>query len=254
MMTNTVLRGAIYVVAAWTAIACVGAGAARAQGVTIAAAGHPITGAPYSSVMEERHTQTLANGTHIDLVTSVTKQYRDAQGRIRQEHYSVRDGETAQTPIMIEIIDPVTGVRYILKPNVQKAESYPLSVGGGQGVVSSSERGAPVVVNGPTRSTNSAEHPEVTQEQLGTDSMLGVEVTGRRTTSVFPVGSRGNDQPITMTIESWRSKELHIEMLRRQDDPLVGSIEWRVTQIDRTEPDASLFQVPPDYTIENRQQ
>jgi hypothetical protein len=30
-------------------------------------------------------------------------------------------------------------------------------------------------------------------------------------------------------------------------------VEWRVTQIDRVEPDASLFQVPPDYTIENRQ-
>jgi hypothetical protein len=82
--------------------------------------------------------------------------------------------------------------------------------------------------------------------------MLGVEVTGSRQTIVYPVGSRGNDQPITVVIETWRSNDLRIDMLRKQDDPRSGVTEWRVTQIDRTEPDASLFQVPADYTITER--
>jgi hypothetical protein len=268
MIARTKIRGVILVGAALGAIFCVGAsaGAAQAQAassgadnarITSSSVGfagpRTVTGAPYSSVMEERHTQTLANGTNIDLVTAVTKQYRDAQGRTRMEHYTVRDGQTSETPILIEIVDPAAGVRYMLNPKLQKAQSYPLAEGRGKGVVTSSDSTAPVPVAAPTVRTGDGARPEVTHASLGTDSMLGVEVTGSRQTWTYPVGSRGNDQPITVVIETWRSNDLRFDMLRKQDDPRTGVVEWRVTQIDRVEPDASLFQVPPDYTIENRQ-
>ena len=57
---------------------------------------------------------------------------------------------------------------------------------------------------------------------------------------------------ITVVIETWRSNDLQIDMLRKQDDPRMGVVEWRVTQIDRAEPDASLFVVPADYTVTER--
>jgi len=213
------------------------------------AALHAIAGAPYSAVAEERHTQTLADGTHIDLIRAVTKQFRDAQGRTRMEHYSAREGATSPTPNLIEIVDPVAGVRYVLNPTALTAQAFSLSRGAAPMIASSGDLGAPVTVTGPTISTADGARPDITHESLGADSILGVAVNGMRTTMVYPVGARGNDQPLTIVIEAWRSNELRIDMQRKQDDPRTGVVEWYVTQIDRAEPDASLFQVPPEYQV-----
>jgi hypothetical protein len=250
MRMKTVSRSAIWV-AAWSAVLCAGATVAQAQTAPIVRS-QAVTGAPYSAVIEDRHSQTLANGTNIDLVAGVTKQYRDALGRVRMEHYSVHDGQTSETPNLIEIIDPVAGTRYTLNPSTHTAQSLSTSQRPAPGIVSSSDSSTPVAVNAPTIKTGDGARPEFTHASLGNDSMLGVEVTGSRQTIVYPVGSRGNDQPITVVIETWRSNDLRIDMLRKQDDPRTGVVEWRVTQIDRVEPDASLFQVPADYTITER--
>jgi hypothetical protein len=38
-------------------------------------------------------------------------------------------------------------------------------------------------------------------------------------------------------------------MLGEVSDPRTGNVTTRVTQLDRTEPDPALFQVPADYQI-----
>jgi hypothetical protein len=262
MVARTKARGVIFASGVLGAIVCMGAGSGVALAqttsspatdthTTFSAAGpRVVTGAPYSSSVEERHTQSLANGTNIDMVTGVTKQYRDAQGRARQEHYSVKDGITSEKPNLIVIYDPVGGVRYDLNPHTKTARSFPLGVGAAQGVVSSNEAGTPPAARTPT--TTETARQEISHSSLGTDSMLGEEVTGSRVTSVYPAGTRGNDQPLTIVIDSWVAPDLRVVMLRKQDDPRTGVVEWRVTQIDLTEPDASLFQVPQDYTIVER--
>jgi hypothetical protein len=255
MTTNYKMRDVICVGAVLGVILCAGAtgSVARAQSAALSAPHvHAVVGSPFSSVAEERHTQTLANGTNIDLVNSVTKQYRDAEGRTRQEHYSVRDGQTADTANLVEIFDPTQGVRYILNERLHTAQAYRISQAPIQGDAISGAPNTPVAVNGPTPRSGEVARPEVTHASLGNDSMLGVEVAGSRTTAVYPVGSRGNDQPITVVIETWWSNDLHIDMLRKQDDPRTGLVEWRVTQIERAEPDAALFVVPADYAVTER--
>jgi hypothetical protein len=98
-------------------------------------------------------------------------------------------------------------------------------------------------LNTPSKTTSRSE------TSLGDDTLLGVPATGSRTTLVFPVGSVGNDQPITVIREYWESKDLRIMLLTKVDDPRSGESTVRVTQLDRTEPDATLFQVPADFTI-----
>lgn len=252
MTAKAMIRDAILAGVALGSTMCAGVNVVLAQTAPVVRS-RAVTGAPYSAVVEQRHTQTLADGTHIDLVSSVTKQFRDAQGRTRLENYMTREGATSETPNLIEILDPVTDKRYMLNPHDHTAQSFGMSQGASKAIVTSGELSTPVPVNGPTIRTGESERPEVTHASLGTDSMLGVEVTGSRITSVYPVGSRGNDQPLTIVIETWRSTELRIDMLRKQDDPRSGVVEWRVTQIDRTEPDSSLFQVPSDYEILVRQ-
>lgn len=68
----------------------------------------------------------------------------------------------------------------------------------------------------------------------------------------YPPHSFGNDVPVVTTVEQWRSLELKFDVLNIRLDPRSGETKIRVTDINRAEPDPSLFQVPADYTIRGR--
>lgn len=77
----------------------------------------------------------------------------------------------------------------------------------------------------------------------------GVAVEGRKTTTVIPAGQVGNEQPITITSEEWRSPDLNLLVLTKHSDPRSGESSYRLINIVRAEPDTSLFIVPADYTV-----
>jgi hypothetical protein len=91
---------------------------------------------------------------------------------------------------------------------------------------------------------------EVNQEQLGTQAIEGVAAEGTRVTYTIPAGKIGNDRPIVTVNERWYSPELQTIVLTKNSDPRMGETTYRLTNIDRGEPDPSLFQVPGDYTVE----
>lgn len=72
---------------------------------------------------------------------------------------------------------------------------------------------------------------------------------GSRTTVTYPVGAVGNDRPLTTTTETWTSPELKMVVLSKNSDPRSGESTTRLTNISRSEPDPSLFQIPADYEI-----
>lgn len=82
-------------------------------------------------------------------------------------------------------------------------------------------------------------------------TLEGVPVEGRKTTTVIPAGQVGNEQPITITSEEWRSAELNVLVMTRYFDPRTGESTYRLQNIVRAEPDRSLFMVPPDYTVKD---
>lgn len=53
-----------------------------------------------------------------------------------------------------------------------------------------------------------------------------------------------------MTDERWESAELQLLVQSRHSDSR-SVIEYRLSNIRRLEPPAHLFQLPPDYTVEN---
>lgn len=77
----------------------------------------------------------------------------------------------------------------------------------------------------------------------------GIQVEGERMTVTTPAGAEGNDRPLTRVCEHWRSEELKITILSKCSDPRYGSSITRLENLDRSEPDPALFQVPPDYEI-----
>jgi hypothetical protein len=95
------------------------------------------------------------------------------------------------------------------------------------------------------------ENPDVKIESLGTQVLNGVSADGTRTTRTIPAGQVGNQAPMVITIERWYSPELQTDVMRKEVNPQFGQTTFQLTNIVRAEPDASLFQVPPNYTIKS---
>jgi hypothetical protein len=198
--------------------------------------GQSIVGQPYSATVETMTVQTLADGTHITREGTVRKEYRDSEGRTRIEYYMLKGSSSANEGKLMWVIihDPATNP-YLLNPQNHTAHEM---------IPRPAERGGALV----GRNSGAAEPPIV--EDLGTRTMEGFVVQGKRITRVIPAGAVGNDQPIEIVTERWFSNELGIDLLLKNSDPRQGETTMRTTNIDLSEPDPGLFKVPADYTMQ----
>jgi hypothetical protein len=92
---------------------------------------------------------------------------------------------------------------------------------------------------------------ETRTEQLGVQNFEGVDAEGTRTITTIPADAIGNERPIEIVYERWYSKELQMIVYSKHSDPRFGEQTYRLTNINRSEPDPSLFQVPNSYRIVN---
>ena len=228
--------------------------------------GKVVKGAPYSATAVTETVQTLADGNKI---TSTISSFlaRDSEGRTRREQSLPSIGPLASegpAPKLININDPVSGNTYMLDDQAKTASKLrnvgPVGADGGnvhyQRVVRVQGESAAVAAGpGPVfimrnvgaAGMNTEPGSESKQEKLGQSSIEGIMADGVRTTSVVPAGAMGNERPITVTDERWYSPELQTTVLSKHSDPRMGETTFRLTNISRSEPAASLFQVPPDY-------
>jgi hypothetical protein len=86
-------------------------------------------------------------------------------------------------------------------------------------------------------------------ESLGKQTVEGVSADGTREVTTIKAGSIGNDRDILVTSESWYSQELQTMIMSKHSDPRTGEEAFRLTNINRNEPAAYLFQVPSGYTM-----
>jgi hypothetical protein len=88
------------------------------------------------------------------------------------------------------------------------------------------------------------------KEELGKQMIEGVEAEGTRTTITIPAGEIGNERAIEIVSERWYSPELQLVVMTRHSDPRSGETTYKLTNINRTEPAKSLFEVPPGFTVQ----
>jgi len=225
--------------------------------------GQTVAGAPYSAEEISSMVQTLADGTHITRTSLTRKLYRDSAGRTRTERSlggPVTRKQSVDVPVIVEITDPVEHVKYTLDTVNKVAHKQAMAAREPQKVATGT-----AVCATPVRPFSSAvaragaasapgnpagdDAPQFSHEKLESRTMEGVLVEGTRDTTVYPTGSQGNDRPITQVSESWRSPELKVTVLWTNNDPRNGENTQRLTNIDRSEPDPSLFLPPADYTV-----
>lgn len=215
------------------------AGSAFAQ---ISSGPSAVTNSPYSIVEEIEHTQTLSDGTHIS-DKSETHLYRDSYGRTRVEiPYPSRIHLTGLASI--EISDPLAGKRYFL--NVRERN--------GQVIVPLKKLPVNPNVPPPPPPPIRSDSPKITHEDLGAQIIQGLLARGERYPTTVPVDSEGNDRPLVTVRETWMSSDLGRPVFMKVSDPRNGETITRLVSIDRSEPDPSLFQVPPDYVLRDPNQ
>jgi hypothetical protein len=67
--------------------------------------------------------------------------------------------------------------------------------------------------------------------------------------ATIAAGAIGNELPIAIVSEEWTSPDLGVLVMTDHKDPRSGDSSYRLVNVVRGEPNASLFQVPADYTI-----
>lgn len=230
-------------------------------GITTAIAGPmgTVTGAPYTAEAITEHTQTLADGNRIH--QTITSQVaRDSQGRVRREESLPGP---ASAPHLIMIDDPIAGVHWTLNPANKTASKLPVKhvmtsvmkpAGTSERGMTVSSEGGPITIAfaGGSPAKNANEANDVVKTDLGAETIEGVPAQGTRITHTIPAGQVGNDQPLVITTETWMSPDLKVLIMSKTSDPRMGETTYRLTNILRTEPDPALFEVPPDYTIQDK--
>ncbi|HEX4003356.1 MAG TPA: hypothetical protein VHX36_11960 [Candidatus Acidoferrales bacterium] len=213
--------------------------------------GKPVTGSPFSATFTTQTTQALADGNQIQRTTTGTIA-RDSEGRTRRDLTLPSIGPWATSgkpaPHVIVINDVVAGTQYILNPKNKVARQVPplrfrRHHGDREGGQHAFGRQGP-----PPDDAEQAGNGVVTTS-LGTQTINGVQAEGTRYTRTIPTGAIGNQNPIVITTEKWYSPDLQMVVLSKRNDPRTGERVTQLTNIQRTEPEASLFEVPSDYTV-----
>ncbi|MFL6446809.1 MAG: hypothetical protein ACJ746_03885 [Bryobacteraceae bacterium] len=225
-----------------------------------------VSGAPYSAQVVTERIQVLTDGNRIDQ-TSTGSVARDSQGRIRRdEALPSLEGDRGESAHVVMIDDPVAQVHWTLdtlsktamKMSPPPGNTFFASVppppagpnrtvfysaigGGASGLTMNKQI---IMKNAP-----GTPDPNVTKTDLGTQMVEGVSAQGTKYTRTIPARQIGNEQPITITTETWYSPELKVLVTSKSVDPRLGETIYKLTEIQRVEPAANLFQPPDDYTV-----
>lgn len=196
-----------------------------------------VQGAAYTAQATTQVTRVLADGNRIERTTTASVA-RDSQGRTRTDLTVDGLGQIASPSLpfhfrTVFINDPVAGASYMLDPKDRTVRQMPLRIRG------SGRRG----------NSRAAAEGSGKAEDLGMQTIQGVTVQGRRVTRTISAGQLGNLQPIEIVTETWRSPDLQIIVMSKTSDPRFGETVYQLTNINRAEPDHSLFTVPPDYAV-----
>ena len=218
-------------------------------------ASRPVVDAPYMAEAVTEVTQALPDGNRIERRSSAAVA-RDSRGRVRRAHQGMMLGALQAAPTevpLVSISDPTSGMHITLNQERRLAHrlsmpTFDIAVPARGDMLISAGAGLTRLPPGLSPGAGAA---AVRTEPLGERDIEGVRAEGTRTTMTVPAGTIGNQLPIETVSERWFSPELQVVVLTRRSDPRFGDTVYRLTNIVRAEPPPDLFEVPPDYRIED---
>jgi len=198
-----------------------------------------VAGHPFSA--DEVTPRQLSSNLN-SAVPETSRVYRDSAGRIRIDTPTPSKPGAVSTP-RVFITDTVAGFKYVLNPDTKTARR------------SSTTALAPPNTDDPWKverwgfSVPGVVETSPSLEPLATQLIGRLTVEGRRITNNIPKTEHSEAQDDVN--EVWYSPELQMMVLRQVHHTNLGESTTRLENIDRSEPAPLLFQVPPEYTIED---
>jgi hypothetical protein len=192
--------------------------------------------APFTATVSTTWIRQLPDGSTIAWKNHRTIA-RDAAGRVFQERrmFVPESGNDEPALRQTEISDPVAHEFYVCKPleHVCRLEQF--------------SRVETANMVSPGNGRKQAGSPEM--EDLGKQSIGGLEAVGTREITVIPAGAMGNNSPLMSKREFWYSPQLGINLITRRQEPRAGEQNFEVSDIAIGEPDAKLFAPPSGFKI-----
>jgi hypothetical protein len=215
------------------------ANGSRSKSIATSGPAH-IARLPYTAEYKISDVKTPTNGATITHETTEVWAW-DSEGRRMTSSTAIPVSGEQQKPTLVQVADPVARTTSSWYSPGQTATVTAMAAPG-------THTSCPPVT--PQQPTVQPQKPVI--EDLGTETIAGVEARGRRTTTTIPVGSIGNDAPLTRVDEMWSAIAPGIRGLTvRQtiDNPQSGKFTKELVNLNQSEPDAAVFQPPSGYEI-----
>jgi hypothetical protein len=199
----------------------------------------PVPNAPFSAKVDIVSQEKLPDGS-LNIRTSTAHVARQSSGRIYNELRALVPSSFKGDPPLLSahIYDPTTHLNIFLNPNTRLARESIFQ-----------RPPAPPPNSVPGRIADPSVNPSVKEEDLGMQSIGTTLLRGIRKSRSVPADQSGTGKQIVIVDEYWYSPDLSIYLIIKHNDPRTGEQIVAVSEIDRHEPDASLFAVPTKYKV-----
>ena len=196
----------------------------------------PIPNAPFSANVSTQWTRQTSDGATV-VVKNRRMVARDSQGHVFEERrrFVPADSNSPSLLFQTDYVDPARRTRTLCFPANEICDVYNF-------FTPPSEASLPV---GPLPDGKRY----LSRENLGSDTIEGLETIGTRETISTSPGAVGNDREVVSTKEFWYSPRLGVNLVVKRFDPLQGTQVFTVSNINLSEPDARLFAVPAQFKV-----
>jgi hypothetical protein len=197
----------------------------------------PVPNAPFAAKVEIISHDLLPDGT-VNIRTTINHIARSSSGRIYNERRRLVPVNFKGDPALLSghIYDPSSRLNIFYDPSTRIARETTLP-----------QPPRPPANSVPSRTPPN--NPYFKQEDIGTQPLGGLTLTGIRKTRTIPAAASTTGKDIVIVDEYWYSPDLSVYMIIKHNDPRTGEQIVAVTDVDRHEPEASIFVVPPTYKV-----
>ncbi|MFZ1087062.1 MAG: hypothetical protein WAN35_19025 [Terracidiphilus sp.] len=214
---------------------------------------------PFSATETTTREQNLSDGTVIKSTVEV-QLTRDSEGRMRAESALKPDASGAPQGRIVTLWNPNDGkaITWITgNPTANIASITHLPESQISGMMNSLAATPTSAARTPLHRSLSAtpassaapNSASLQTESFSEQSIAGVQAIGTRITQVIPAGTVDNDRDFTVVSETWTSADLKTTVRQVSSDPRTGTVTTELSNIDRSEPDPSLFKVPANVRV-----
>jgi hypothetical protein len=196
----------------------------------------PVLNRPLSADEVRSSVQTLSDGSHLNN-SETNRFYRDSQGRM-----------LTRTSTGAVLFDPVAGFTYDITDRNKTYTKSPISPNATVTIAAAAHYSSVSSSSGSSSKSRNHKGSDPVTEDLNPQLVNGVLAKGARVTVTIPTGKLGNDRDLKVVNERWYSDDLKLLVRSSNSDPRFGVTTYELKNITQAAPDASLFQIPPDYT------